>query len=154
MQIEGDVRFAQQKDIQVKWVEEIKKAYDMKINEPMVKAVWPIVEPLSKDIQKERKKWKDDRTELAKKKVAEDRIKMKLTPNSEQEFTTKEGKQVKVKIGEPRYVDKDGKEIDASKSKLKVGPSTKGDGSQNPTIKLKPKGSGEKSEPKTQPSPR
>ncbi len=154
MQIEGDVRFAQQKDIQTKWVEDIKKAYDMKINDQMVRAVWPIVEPLSKEVEKERKKWKDDRVELAKKKAAEDRIKLKLTPNSEQQFTTKEGKQVKVKIGEPRYVDKDGKEMDGAKSNLKLTPSAKGDGSSNPTIKLKPKGSGNAADPKTPPSPR
>jgi len=149
-QIEGEVRFEQQKEIQTKWVEDIKKAYDVKYNDDLVRAVWPIVEPLPKEVEKERRKWKDDRVELAKKKAAEDRIKLKLTPNSEQEFTTKDGKQVKVKIGEPKYVDKEGKEMDASKSKLQITPG----GTAKPTIKLKPKEPTGKSDSKPTPSSR
>ncbi len=158
-QIEGDVRFEQQKDIQTKWVDDIKKAYDIKINDDMVRAVWPIMEQLPKEVQKERRKWKDERAELAKKKSAEDRIKLKLTPNSQQEFTTKEGKKVQVKIGEPRYVDKSGKDIDPAKSNMKLSPSMKvspgkGDGSTPPTLKLKPKGPNGATDPNTPPNPR
>ena len=76
-----------------------------------------------KALAEERKKWKKDReriSELAARKSAEDQIKLKLVPGSTQTFTTKEGKQVKATIGQPRYVDKEGKEVDDSKSNLRI----------------------------------
>lgn len=149
-QIESEVRFNNQKDLREKWIADLKKAYDIKYYEPVIRSVWPIIEPLPKEAEKERKKWKTDREDLAKRKAMEDRIKLKLQPGSKQEFTTKEGKKVQVEIGQPRYVDKEGKDIDPSKAKVKLTPKGSFEGTdsrgvkiegggEKPTIRLKPK---------------
>jgi hypothetical protein len=158
-QIESDVRFQTQKEIREKWMTELIKAYDLKINDAMVKAVWPIVEPLPQAVAAERKKMKDQREEAAKRRSAEDRIKLQLKPNSEQEFTTKEGKKVQVKIGEPRYMDKSGKPIDPSKSSVKLTPQGKFESKDDakgskPTIRLQPKAPPPSGNPATPPSTR
>lgn len=145
-QAESEVRFQNQKGLKDAWLAELKRAYDYKVYEPVLRNVWPVAEPLPESLVAERKKWKDERYDAAKRKSAEDRIKLQLKPGSEQEFTTKEGKRVSVKIGEPRYVDKSGKEIDASKSKVKLTPEGRFEtkegkpvGATQPVIKLKPK---------------
>lgn len=144
-QIESDLRFQLQKDLKDKWTAELKKAYDIKLSDNVIKAVWPIVEPLPESMVAERKGLEKQREEQAKRKQMENQIKLKLQPGSEQEFTTPEGKKVKVNIGQPRYVDKSGKEVDAGKANIRLSPSgrmeTK-DGKPlqgQPTIELKPK---------------
>jgi hypothetical protein len=77
--------------------------------------------------------------------MVENQIKLKLQPGSKQKFVTKEGKQVEVEIGQPRYVDKSGKEVSPNKSKIKLTPQGKLEGAQGgaaPVIKLKPQPSG------------
>ncbi|MBM3326310.1 MAG: hypothetical protein FJY65_04935 [Calditrichaeota bacterium] len=144
-QIESDVRFDMQTKIKNAWEEEIKKAYHLTINEKMLREVWPLLEDMPEGTNKERREWKEQRRQAALRKASEDQIKLKLKPGSEQEYTTKDGKRVQVKIGEPRYVDKEGKEIDPGKSKVKLTPKGRLEvnqpdaSSEKPVIKLKPK---------------
>lgn len=153
-QIESNIRFERQKELKNVWVDELKKYYNVQVNESVIKRVWPIIEPLPEALEAERKVWQNERKEAGKRaarRAKEDQIKVKLQPGTVQEFTTKDGKQVKLKIGEPRYVDKEGKEIDASKSNIKLTPKgkleKKGEQSDTknkaPKISIKPKkGSG------------
>lgn len=148
-QVESDLRFQKQKDLQVSWEDELHKYYKVTFNEKLLKRVWPIVEPLGEAVEEEHKGWKDEREEKAKQMAirnAEDQIKLKLQPGSEQEFTTKDGKQVQVKIGEPRYYNKDGEEVDPSKSTVKLTPKGRlekkepgSSGNKKPNIKIEPK---------------
>ncbi len=153
--IEGDVRFQRQKELKAAWEAELRRAYNITVNESLLKRIWPAIKPLPEAMVAERKIWEKEREELAekaKRKAVEDQIKLKIKPGSEQEFTTKDGKQVKVKIGEPRYVDKDGKEVDPSESKIRITPGgelkvketpgDKGD-KDKPVIRLKPKKNGD-----------
>lgn len=122
-EIESDIRFERQKKLRVDWENSLKKENNVKYYKDIIKAVWPLIDPLPEPMVEERKKWKKDReriSELAARKSAEDQIKLKLVPGSTQTFTTKEGKQVKATIGQPRYVDKEGKEVDDSKSNLRI----------------------------------
>jgi len=147
-QIEPDVRFNQQAKIKEDWEAEIRRAYNITFHEDVLRAVWPEIEQLPETTAKERRDWKEQRRQAGLRKQSEDQIKLKLRPGSEQEFTTKEGKKVQVKIGEPRYLDKEGKEIDPKKStvkltpkgQLEVKPGTKNDSKDAPVIKLQPKG--------------
>jgi len=146
-QVESDLRYQVQEELNKSWDAELRKAYKLKINESVLKAVWPQVPQLSKDEEKARNKLEDERADRAKQREKENQIKVKLKPGSEQEYTTKEGKNIKVKIGEPQYLDKDGKPVDASKSKIKLTPKgtieTKEGGKiQKPVIKLEPKKKG------------
>jgi len=147
-QLESEVRFQNQKNLKDQWIVDLKKAYDIKYYENVIKAVWPVVESLPQSEEKARKALKADREEQAKRKIAEDRIKLKLQPGSTQEFTTKEGKKVQVQIGQPRYVDKEGKEIPQDKSNIRLTPGGKIEGKDSkqmniqpgaaPVVKLKP----------------
>ncbi|NQT34835.1 peptidylprolyl isomerase [bacterium] len=147
-QIESNIRFERQKSLKNSWVEELKEYYNLKYYKDVVKRLWPLIEPLPEALVAERKVWKKDREDAAKKaklRAKEDLLKLKLQPGSEQEFTTKDGKRIQVKIGQPRYVDKDGKEIDPSKSNIRLTPKGKlekkdGGESQAPSIKVVPKG--------------
>ena len=147
-QIESNIRFEKQKSLKDSWVEELKQSYNLKYYPDVVKRLWPLIEPLPEALVAERKVWKKDREEAATKAklhAKEDQLKLKLQPGSEQEFTTKDGKKVQVKIGEPRYIDKDGKEIEPSESNIQLTPKgkleKKGSGeSQAPSIKVVPKG--------------
>ena len=147
-QIESNIRFERQKNLKDSWVDELKEYYNLKYYKDVVKRLWPLIEPLPEALVAERKVWKKDREQAARKAklhAKEDQLKLKLRPGSKQEFTTKDGKKVQVTIGEPRYVDKDGKEIDASKSNIRLTPKgkleKKGSGeSQAPRIKVVPKG--------------
>ena len=145
--VESDLRYQMQEQLRHNWDEELKKAYHLTINEGVLKAVWPLAPQLTKDEEKARNKEEDARIERAKQRVKEDQIKVKLKPGSEQEFTTKEGKNIKVSIGEPQYRDQEGNPIDPSKSKIKLTPKgtieTKEGGKvQKPVIKLEPKKKG------------
>ena len=148
-QIESDVRFRRQKDMKEAWVNELQSSFNLVVNEDVIKNVWALIDPLPEPMVEERKKWREDRrleAEKAKLRAAENQIKLKLQPNTEQKFV-RDGKEITVKIGEPRYKDKDGKEIDPKKSPIKLTPKgrieakpKRGEGAQStPSIKLKPK---------------
>jgi len=150
-QIESNMRFEKQKGLKEAWEDELRKQYNVQVDESVIKRVWPILDPLPESLEDERKTWKKEREEAgkqAKLRAKEDQLKLKLRPNSEQEFTTKDGKKVQVKIGEPRYVNKEGKEIDAKKSNIRLTPKgklekkdgSKAKGNAKPSIKLTPKG--------------
>lgn len=152
-QIEGDLRIEQQRSIQQAWVAELRKFYNFKVYEDRVRAVWPILEQLPEPMVEERKVWKEDRrlvAEKARRKAEEDRIRLRLQPGSEQTFQ-RDGKEIKVKIGEPRYVDKDGNEVKSTDSNVKLTPKGKVEtttpkkseatgnaSSKKPTLKIEP----------------
>ena len=149
-QLESNMRFERQKDLKNAWVDELKAYYNVEVNKSIIKRVWPIIQPLPESLEAERKVWQNERREagkLAARKAKEDQIKVKLRPGTEQEYTTKDGKRVTLKIGEPRYVDKDGKEVDASKSNIRLTPKGKlekkgeksGKKSKAPKISITPK---------------
>ncbi|MCF7811186.1 peptidylprolyl isomerase [bacterium] len=124
-QIESNMRFERQKDLKEAWENELRKEYNVQVNEDIIERVWPIIDQLPEELEAERKGWQKERAEEAKKaarKAQEDQIKVKLRPGTEQEYTTKDGKQVKLKIGEPRYIDKDGNEIPSSEANVKLTP--------------------------------
>ena len=144
-QVEGDVRFQGQKDLKNAWEAELRKSYNLKINESMLRRVWPIITPLPDEEIEKHKNWEKERGDQAKRKGNEDQIKLKLQPGSEQEFTTKEGKQVKVKIGQPEYRDKQGNVVPPSKAGLRITPQGTLEGDTKgmkvtPQIELKPQG--------------
>jgi len=145
-QIESNMRFERQKDMKKAWETELRKQYNVQVNEDVIKRVWPLVDQLPEELKAERKAWQKERAESAKRaarKAQEDQIKVKLRPGTEQEYTTKDGKQIKLKIGEPRYMDKDGNEIDASKANVKLTPKgklkKKDSDNKAPKISIKPK---------------
>ncbi|NQU05549.1 MAG: peptidyl-prolyl cis-trans isomerase, partial [Calditrichaeota bacterium] len=145
-QIESNMRFERQKDLKKAWNGELKKSYNLQVNEDVIKRVWPIVDQLPEELVAERKVWQKERSQAAEKaarKAKEDQIKVKLRPGTTQEYTTKDGKQVKLSIGEPRYIDKDGKEIDPDKASVKLSPKgkleKKGSKNKAPKISIKPK---------------
>jgi peptidyl-prolyl cis-trans isomerase SurA len=148
-QIESNMRFERQKDLKVAWEAELIKQYNVQVNKDIIKQVWPVVEQLPEELEAERKVWQKERSTAAQKaarKAQEDQIKVKLRPGTEQEYTTKDGKQVKLKIGEPRYIDKEGNEIDADKANVKLSPKgrlEKKDGDNKaPKISIQPKTKG------------
>ncbi len=126
-QITSDLRFEKQKSIKDAWVEELKEKYNLQYNMDVIRNVWPLIEPLPESMAEARDQWSDERREIGKraaaKRKAENEIKMKLRPGSTQTFR-RDGKDVKVKIGEPRYV-KDGEEVDPDKSNIKITPKGK-----------------------------
>lgn len=145
-EIESDIRFQRQKEIKKAWIAEMKEKYNLKIHKDVLKGVWPLIDPLPEPLVEERKKWREDRGNIgdraALKRKEEGEIKLKLAPGTEQTFRRGD-KDIKVKIGEPRYVKK-GEEVDPSKSTLKLTP--KGtmekkevNESKTPIIKVKPK---------------
>lgn len=123
--IEYEIRFNRQRDIQNAWVAELRRYYGLKIHEDVLKRVWPLQEQLPEVMVAERDKWKEERrlfAEQARRKAEEDRIRLRLQPDSEQTFIRGD-KEIKVKIGEPRYVDKEGQEVQAPEGGgLKVTP--------------------------------
>lgn len=152
-QIESDIRFERQKSLKSAWVKELRKSYNVKIHKDIIKRVWPLVDPLPETLEAERKVWKKEREEIAKRakrKAVDEQIQLKLKPGSEQTYTTKDGRQIQVKIGEPRYKTKDGKEIDPSESNIRLTPKgrleKKGDKDEKekkaPKISIKPKKKG------------
>lgn len=142
-QIESDLRFKKQKQIKEDWLVELKKEYNLVMHEDVIRNVWPLVEQLPESMEKERKVWKNERRDIGKrakaKRQEQGKIQMKLNPNSEQTFQ-RDGKDIKVKIGEPRYV-KDGKPVDPKKSNIKISPQgkvTKNGKKGKASIELKP----------------
>lgn len=140
-EIESDIRFRKQKELKTGWVESLRKDYKVKVYKDVVKRIWPLIEPLPETLVAERDKWLEDRkliAEKAKLRAEEEKIKLKLRPNTEQTFI-RDGKEIKVKIGEPRYKDKDGNEVEASKSKVKLTPKGQLKSSEGMELKLAPK---------------
>ncbi|MFN3822246.1 MAG: peptidylprolyl isomerase, partial [bacterium] len=135
-QLESDLRFQNQQAIRKAWENELRNAYKVRIDEGLVARIWPLVEPLPESAVKERKEWRKERAELAKVKEQENKIKLKLKPGT-QEITTKEGKKIQVKIGEPRYIDKEGKEKSPGRPKLRVTPKSESD-EKSPSSPAKP----------------
>lgn len=135
-QIESDLRFQQQKNIKEAWEKELRRAYKIRIDEDLAARVWPLAEQLPDKEVEARKQWRKERAEMAKVKEQENKIRLKLKPGT-QEITTKEGKKIQVKIGEPRYIDKEGKKSDANRPKLRVTPQPASP--QKPPAKTSPK---------------
>lgn len=139
-QIESDLRFKKQKDIKDAWVEELKKFYNYQLNMDVLKNVWPLIEQLPEPMEAERKQWSTERKEAgdraAAKRKEEGQIKLPVKPGSTQTFE-RDGKQIKVEIGQPRKVEKDEK-TGSTDSKIQVTPKGQS-GSNSPKIELKPK---------------
>ncbi len=150
-QIENDARFEKQKTIKAAWEEELKRHYNVKINKSLIRKIWPLVDPLPESLVAQRKVWKEERlaaADAAKVKAKEDQIKLKLQPGSEQQFIDAEGRQIKVKIGQAKYYDKEGKEVDRKDANVRLTPEGKLEGKDGK------KKSGTKARPRLQIQPK
>ncbi len=140
-EIESDVRFRKQKALKTAWVEALRKKYNVKVYEDAVKNIWPILEPLPEAMVAERDKWEEERELIAEKarlRAEEEKIKLKLRPGTEQTFI-RDGKEIKVKIGEPRYRDKEGNEVAPSESNVKLTPQGQLKSKDGAQIEITPK---------------
>ncbi len=140
-QIESDLRFKKQKDIKDSWIEELKSFYNYQVNMDVLEAVWPLIEQLPEPMVEERKQWYDDRKDAgaraAAKRKEEGQIKLPVKPGSVQTFE-RDGKQIKVEIGQPRKVAK-GEKTGSTGNKVQLKPKGKSGSANAPTIELKPK---------------
>lgn len=147
--IQSDLRFSRQKNIKIAWVEQLKKYYHLKIDESVVKSVWPLIEALPEPMVEQRKAWRDERNEIGKRgkirRKAENELKVKLRPGSTQTFE-RDGKRYEVNIGEPRPAGKGGKgqKITSSNPQIKLSPKGKKGSNSKPSIKIRPKSGGGK----------
>jgi len=125
-EVENEVRYEKQKALQTAWEKELVRVYKFKLNKSVIKRVWPVLEQLPESMVNDRKKWTDERDEAARRKEVEDQIKMKVTPGQTQKVTTKDGRQIEVKFGEPIYKNKEGQDsVAAPKGKGKPAPKMK-----------------------------
>ncbi|MBT7787562.1 MAG: hypothetical protein HN757_01630 [Calditrichaeota bacterium] len=138
--IESDLRFKRQKSIKDEWVEQLKVSYNYQVNMDVLKAVWPIVDQLPEQMEAERKNWYDDRKASGERAAArrkeQGQIKLPVKPGSTQTFE-RDGKQIKVEIGQPRTVPK-GEKTGSTNNQIQLKPKGKS-GSNSPKIELKPK---------------
>ena len=143
-QIKSDLRFSGQKKIKKAWIKELKKYYNLQINESIVKSVWPLIEAIPEAMVQERKAWSASRKNIGArgiaKRKADNELKVKLKPGSTQTFE-RDGKSFEVKIGEPRPAGKGekGQGLNSANPTLNLSPKMKKSSKNKPNIKITPK---------------
>ncbi len=148
-QIQSDLRFTKQKDVKKAWVEKLKEYYNLKIDESVIKSVWPLIEPLPEPMVQQRKTWRDERKDIGERgkirRKADNELKVKLNPGSTQTFE-RDGKKYEVKIGQPRPAGKGdkGQKITSQNPQIKLSPKDKKGSKNKPSIKIKQKAAGGK----------
>lgn len=131
------LRYAQLDEVKASELKKLRSKYDLKINNNAVKKIWHLIEPLPQAVADERLALVSERRKIGKeakqKRKEANEIQMPITPGATQTFQ-RDGKEIKVKFGEPRPVDKKDENGDPT-SRVKQ---SKSDPDKN-IIELKPK---------------
>ena len=104
-QVEMDLRYRQWDSLRPIWITELREKYNVKIHNRVVENIWTPIEPLPEIVAQERANLRKERKKQAEITRKESQIKMKLKPGTTQTFE-RDGKQYKVKIGQPKVRDK------------------------------------------------
>ena len=136
-EISDDVRYEKLDETRANFLKTLRKKFDLRVNSKAVEEIWPIIEPLPQESIDERLGAVKERRRIGKeakqRRKEANEIQMQLTPGKTQTFM-RDGKEIKVKVGEPRPATKKDKNEEPT-SRVKQSKS----GQSKQVIELKPK---------------